>query len=296
MSVGIDQMELSDTGCADARFLADSLLKATLDTLPIGIVLVDADSRIVHSNSTAARMLGVGEPIWSCHGQLRATCAMTSATLMGAARQIAQNKGPPPTTGLAVALPYRDGRAAVAHVRLLDFGDLCRRSGTAAIIFITQAAEHAPPPVDALMTLFNLTWSEARVLEQIVSGRNRKEAAAVLGVADSTVKTHLDNIYAKTGTSDQLGLCRLAAKLSWPICFSCDEANIRIAALEFRNAVDPGKGSETDLSVMRDTSPCGAIERRARHPVGHPHQIVLSRGPIGEKHIETLRIARHPPR
>ena len=35
--------ELSDTGCADARFLADSLLKATLDTLPIGIVVVDAD-------------------------------------------------------------------------------------------------------------------------------------------------------------------------------------------------------------------------------------------------------------
>jgi DNA-binding NarL/FixJ family response regulator len=68
------------------------------------------------------------------------------------------------------------------------------------------------------MTLFNLTWSEVRVLEQIVSGRNRKEAAAVLGVADSTVKTHLDNIYAKTGTSDQVGLCRLAAKLSWPIC------------------------------------------------------------------------------
>ena len=197
--------------------LADRLLKAALDTLPIGIVLVDADLRIVHSNSTAARMLGVGEPIWSCHGQLRATCAMTSATLMGAARQIAQNKGTPPTTGLAVALPYRDGRAAVAHVRLLDFGDLCRRSGTAAVIFITEAAEHAPPPVDALMTLFNLTWSEARVLEQIVSGRNRKEAAAVLGVADSTVKTHLDNIYAKTGTSDQLGLCRLAAKLSWPI-------------------------------------------------------------------------------
>ena len=143
---------------------------------------------------------------------------MTSATLMGAARQIAQNKATPPTTGLAVALPYRDGRAAVAHVRPLDFGDLCRRSGTAAVIFITQAAEHAPPPVGALMTLFNLTWSEARVLEQIVSGRNRREAAAVLGVANSTVKTHLDNIYAKTGTSDQLGLCRLAAKLSWPIC------------------------------------------------------------------------------
>ena len=118
-----------------------------------------------------------------------------------------------------MALPYSDGRAAVAHVRPLDFGDARagRRSGTAAVIFITEAAEHTPPPVDALMTLFSLTWSEARVLEQIVSGKNRREAAAVLGVADSTVKTHLDNIYAKTGTSDQLGLCRLAAKLSWPI-------------------------------------------------------------------------------
>ena len=87
-------------------------------------------------------------------------------------------------------------------------------AGLPAVIFITEAAEHTPPPVDALMTLFSLTWSEARVLEQIVSGKNRREAAAVLGVADSTVKTHLDNIYAKTGTSDQLGLCRLAAKLS----------------------------------------------------------------------------------
>ena len=74
MSVDIDKMDLSNPVYPDTGFLADSLLKAALDTLPIGIVLVDADSRIVHSNSTAARMLGVGEPIWACHGQLRAAC------------------------------------------------------------------------------------------------------------------------------------------------------------------------------------------------------------------------------
>ena len=43
MSVDIDKMDLSNPVYPDTGFLADRLLKAALDTLPIGIVLVDAD-------------------------------------------------------------------------------------------------------------------------------------------------------------------------------------------------------------------------------------------------------------
>jgi Bacterial regulatory proteins, luxR family len=42
------------------------------------------------------------------------------------------------------------------------------------------------------------------------------EAAAALGVADSTVKSHLERIFGKTGTRDQVELVRLVVTLSSP--------------------------------------------------------------------------------
>jgi hypothetical protein len=47
-------MEFAGTGPAIAPSLTERLLKTTLDTLPNGMVLVDCDERIVHSNATAA--------------------------------------------------------------------------------------------------------------------------------------------------------------------------------------------------------------------------------------------------
>ena len=58
---------------------------------------------------------------------------------------------------------------------------------------------------------FALTPAETRVLCQVLSGKNVSEAAKDLGVAASTVRTHLDNIFAKTGVARQTHLIRLVA-------------------------------------------------------------------------------------
>jgi DNA-binding CsgD family transcriptional regulator len=218
MSGDIHQLKFPGSGYAVARSHAASLIEITLDMLPIGIVLVDADARIVHRNAVAGVMLSFREPIVSDHGQLRASCKVAVAGLMAAICQATGRREGPHSASISVALRYRDGRAAVAHVHPLNVGLVHRgqASGAAAAVFITETAEHAPPPLEALTTLFNLTPSEARVLEQIVLGRNRRESAVGLGVAVSTVKTHLERIYSKTGTSDQLGLCRLVSALSMP--------------------------------------------------------------------------------
>ena len=73
-----------------------------------------------------------------------------------------------------------------------------------------------PPDVDALIALYGLTSMEARILMQIAGGKNRAEAAAHLGIADSTAKTHLDRIFSKTGTSDQARPSHLVRDLSSP--------------------------------------------------------------------------------
>ncbi len=60
---------------------------------------------------------------------------------------------------------------------------------------------------------FALSPAETRVLGRVLSGRNVVEAAQDLSIAGSTVRSHLDNIFAKTGVSRQVHLVRLLAHI-----------------------------------------------------------------------------------
>jgi DNA-binding CsgD family transcriptional regulator len=61
-----------------------------------------------------------------------------------------------------------------------------------------------------------LTPAETRVFELICAGRKQADVAGELGIAASTVKTHLLQVFAKTGCKRQADLVKLAASLSSP--------------------------------------------------------------------------------
>jgi DNA-binding CsgD family transcriptional regulator len=84
-------------------------------------------------------------------------------------------------------------------------------------VFVTPAQVDTLPPVEALVALYELTPTEARVLVEIAAGKNRAAAAEALGIADSTVKTHLARVFEKTGTSEQGELAKLVAGLTPPV-------------------------------------------------------------------------------
>ena len=86
-----------------------------------------------------------------------------------------------------------------------------------AAIFVASATTAAPPPIAALTALFDLTPSEARVLDLIAAGQSNAEVAATLGVAVSTVRTHLLRLFDKTGTHRQADLVALVASFSLPL-------------------------------------------------------------------------------
>ncbi|MGE0341326.1 MAG: helix-turn-helix transcriptional regulator, partial [Xanthobacteraceae bacterium] len=71
--------------------------------------------------------------------------------------------------------------------------------------------------LETLIALFDLTPTEARVMVEISKGKNRSETAALLGIAPSTVKTHLSRVFEKTQTSKQYEIARLVARLTPPI-------------------------------------------------------------------------------
>ena len=108
----------------------------------------------------------------------------------------------------------RDGEHYVAHVLPLTSGAR-RKAGIAysavAAVFVRKATLDLPHPLEALAGAYKLTPAEMRVLMMIVQIGGVPEIAPVLGVSETTVKTHLQHIFGKTGTSRQAELVKLVA-------------------------------------------------------------------------------------
>jgi DNA-binding CsgD family transcriptional regulator len=69
------------------------------------------------------------------------------------------------------------------------------------------------PNLDAIARSFEFTPAETRLTNELLLGRTIAEAAVALGVGESTAKTHLQNVFSKTGVSRQVDLIILLHRL-----------------------------------------------------------------------------------
>src|SRR5262249_47304332 len=70
------------------------------------------------------------------------------------------------------------------------------------------------PPSEVIGKTYKLTPTELRVLRAIVNVGGVRQVAGNLGIADTTVKTHLGRLFEKTGVSRQADLVKLVAGYS----------------------------------------------------------------------------------
>jgi DNA-binding CsgD family transcriptional regulator len=68
-----------------------------------------------------------------------------------------------------------------------------------------------------LAKTYHLTPTELRVLLGIVEVGGVPEVSGALGIAETTVKTHLGRLYEKTGASRQADLVKLVAGFRNPL-------------------------------------------------------------------------------
>jgi DNA-binding CsgD family transcriptional regulator len=91
------------------------------------------------------------------------------------------------------------------------------RYAAAAAVFVHRAAPDRIAPVEAISRHFSLTPAELRVLIAIVEVGGVPEVASVLGVSETTVRTHLRHLFEKTQTTRQADLVRLVAGYANPL-------------------------------------------------------------------------------
>jgi DNA-binding CsgD family transcriptional regulator len=198
----------------EARTLARDTLAATLDLMNAGVVLTEADGRIVHANAAAERQIESRNALRRDGAQLTAPDSQSAAELRLAIGFAASGtKLEVPKSGITVVLKATDGHDLAAWVLPLDRGlrrDLSAGVAARAAVFIRELGDTAPIPAELFVRRYAITAAECRVLVLIVQGMTIAETAESLGISVATAKTHLIGLFRKTGTQRQSDLVRVA--------------------------------------------------------------------------------------
>jgi len=189
-------------------------LADVLDGLSTAICLLDADGRVVHANAACRQLFAdadllamVGDRIVARNTHVdkifRGLCEFDRGTHSAARRQIE----------LATSA---DGQHYLLHALALQRDRSLPRDIAATVLFVQRASMLPLLAPDAIATAFKLTPSELRVLMAIVAIGGVPDIAAKLGIAETTVKTHLGRLFEKTGAGRQADLVKIAAGFAVP--------------------------------------------------------------------------------
>jgi DNA-binding CsgD family transcriptional regulator/PAS domain-containing protein len=191
-----------------------------MDVLEAGVFLVDAGGRIVHANIAGDDMLREEAVFRSTGGRMEAQDPEVDRMLCKIFAAAGDKGDAIGTSGIALPLTGRDGARFVADVLPLTAG-VRRQAGIAysatAAVFVRKAALATSSAPEVIGKAFKLTPTELRVLLAIVEVGGVARVAAALGIADSTVKTHLGRVFEKTGASQQADLVKLVAAYAMPL-------------------------------------------------------------------------------
>lgn len=200
---------------ADAAAFAD-----ILDGLDASLYLVDADGRLIHANAAGRAVLDACNVLLDIRGLLMACDPMVTHRLRQAFAASGRGDAAAGAREGAIPMVGLDGARYIAHVLPLTSGPR-RRAGAAyravAAVFVRKVALTIPPRSDALRDAFRLTPTELRVLLAIVELGGIPEVAAALGVAATTIRTHVRRLFEKTGTARQADFVKLVAGYATPL-------------------------------------------------------------------------------
>jgi DNA-binding CsgD family transcriptional regulator len=198
----------------DQSKAAEAVLTETLDHIEAGVFLVGVHGRIVFANAPARTMLDDGRLLREERQSL--TAVTQEANRMLRDIFVAAEKGDASVGSRGVAIPLSASPQDrwFAHVLPMTSGHRQQAGATysaIAAVFVRKTSMENPTPLEAIAKLYKLTASEIRVLDAVLKVGSIKAMAEMLGISQATVKTHLHNLFRKSGTSRQSDLVKLVA-------------------------------------------------------------------------------------
>jgi len=213
---------LAISDALDIRTLRSEMLEKTLDGLSAGVFLTARDGHVVYMNAAAERLVRAGQSIRLDHKRLSAVNPTARVALSQAIDVETCGAADRSWKSPSVAIPsgHGTGGGYVATLLPIENGE---RSGILApfaasvAVFVQDPVQVPLMPGEAFARLYGLTGGELRVLLALSQGLGGMESAEMLGISEATVRTHLQRIFSKTGTTRQADLVSLLHRSSPPV-------------------------------------------------------------------------------
>lgn len=188
-------------------------LEAALNTVDLGIILVDREGRLVFVNELASDLLE-RSTVLRRRGQVLAamTLAETIELQSSIALAIAMNADETvvrvlPERSALLKLENGSERVIVATLPARDPADCA--AAVAAVILVLAPSDDGEMLVAPACRLYGLSAVETRLACHIVAGRSLQEASAAMRIKEQTARTYLKQVFAKTDVRRQVDLVRL---------------------------------------------------------------------------------------
>jgi DNA-binding CsgD family transcriptional regulator/PAS domain-containing protein len=189
---------------------------AGLDRLQQGLLLVDAEARILFANRAARALLDARDGLELEAGILSAFDADAGRTLRGLIASCVGEANAAIDCGGEVALSRGAARLPL-HVLVTPIQPETAMSTillplpqrAVAIVLVSNPETKIRARVENLRERFGFTPAEAALALEIVKGDGRQATADRLGITVGTARSHLSKIFDKTGVRHQAELVRL---------------------------------------------------------------------------------------
>lgn len=192
---------------------------AALNRLPMGVVIVDKDAHVLFMNNSASDIFALSDGVDVGPTGIFRTAKVAETKnlhvmIADAAHDGVNGKEEDREGGaLSVSRPSFKRPFSLLVVPLPDDEDISSDNGNVAV-FVNDPEKYNEPPTNVLARLYGLTDAEARLLQALIVGKKLETVAEDNGVSMNTVRSHLKQVFRKTGTNRQPELVSLVMNSS----------------------------------------------------------------------------------
>ena len=181
----------------------------SLDSMPIGVALLNVEGGVVVANSLAQDAISTGEGIYVANGGLAVEVGGRRLKMRDLVSQATASDRPEEQRAIPISVMRHSGKRPLT---LFVIGIETRdelADGAVAILYVGDPDRTVSFDYARIGKLYGLSKAESRVAALLASGYRLEQAAEMLGVAYETVRKHLKQIFSKTGTYRQAELVRM---------------------------------------------------------------------------------------
>jgi DNA-binding CsgD family transcriptional regulator len=178
--------------------------QALCDLCPFGVLVIDFEQRI-HLANHAVKELFERSGLIVCAGDKLAISDSENAVRFQVALRSVLTAEPRQAMQQTVALLDEKSEPMLLTIAALPGADDERK----ACVVITNPAAGCEADIQPLAQVLGLSPVEARLVKELVRGRNVQEAAQELHLKIETARTYLKQVFQKTNTHRQLELVQL---------------------------------------------------------------------------------------